>query len=161
MNSLQHSVLEKVESCYQDAEQAFNTSFPRPNVNFKLSGKCAGVAHLYQNTLRFNLQLLNENGQAFIDQVVPHEICHLLCHLLYGKVRPHGKEWQALMLGLFQVQPKTTHNFPVTTRNRQQFTYYCHCGLVQLSSIRHNKIIRNEASYRCKKCYQVLAPEKN
>lgn len=156
MNTWQQQLLTKIELCYQMAESQLQRRFPRPEVNFKLRGKSAGVAHLSLNKIRFNLQMLQENQQVFIDQVVPHEICHLLCHQLYGKVKPHGLEWQQLMRDLYQQEPRTTHSFNVQAKPQPRFNYQCQCGVVALSIRRHNKVVRNQANYRCKRCMQVL-----
>ncbi|MBE8167946.1 MAG: SprT family zinc-dependent metalloprotease [Shewanella sp.] len=156
MNDWHDQTLKHVELCYQIAEQYLGRSFVRPEVSFKLRGRSAGMAHLQLNKLRFNQQMLTDNQQLFIDEVVPHEICHLLCHQLYGRIRPHGTEWQAMMLGIFERQPKTTHNFDVHNKPHTQFDYHCHCGSIKLSIRRHNKVLRNQAQYRCKNCKQTL-----
>lgn len=148
--------MQRLEQLYQHAEKQLKRSFPRPEVNFKLRGRSAGTAHLQSNKLRFNAVLFTENQQAFFDEVLPHEICHLLCYQLYGRVRPHGKEWQQLMLKLFNVVPKTTHNFDVVSVQAQSFNYQCHCGIVPLSIRRHNKIIRGQTQYRCRRCGERL-----
>ncbi|WP_243637402.1 SprT family zinc-dependent metalloprotease [Parashewanella curva] len=156
LKALLEQTLHQVELCYQQAEQELQRSFPRPEISFKLRGRSAGMAHLHLNKLRFNQQMLQDNGAAFINEVVPHEVCHLLCHHLYGRVKPHGKEWQSLMLGLYQQQPKTTHSFDVVYRPQQTVDYRCNCGVVKLTIRRHNKVARNQASYRCKNCLQTL-----
>ena len=152
----QQQTLNKVEQCYQIAEQQLKRHFKRPEISFKLRGKSAGMAHLQLNKLRFNAHMLGENQHAFIDEVVPHEVCHLLCHQLFGRVKPHGKEWQALMLNLYQLTPKTTHNFAVMRKPQAEFDYQCQCGVIKLSIRRHNKVIRNQAQYRCKACLSTL-----
>ena len=47
----------RVEDCFQQAESFFKRPFKRPVVSLKLRGQKAGVAHLHENLLRFNLQL--------------------------------------------------------------------------------------------------------
>ncbi|HCP30527.1 MAG TPA: SprT family protein, partial [Pseudomonas sp.] len=49
-------LIQRVETCYQQAERFFDRAFPRPQISFKLRGQKAGVAHLHENKLRFNLQ---------------------------------------------------------------------------------------------------------
>lgn len=153
---LQQRLFDKVEACYQIAEQHFEQTFPRPEIGFKLRGRSAGTAHLQLNKLRFNPVLLTENQQAFIDEVVPHEICHLLCFQLFGKVKPHGKEWQSLMKTLFSLVPRTTHSFDTTSLSVTQIDYLCGCGHIKLSIRRHNKVCRGQTQYRCKRCQQIL-----
>lgn len=152
LSTLQIQVLERIETCYQTAEMTLKRAFPRPITQFTLRGKSAGTAHLQQNRLRFNPVLLRENSKAFLTEVVPHEICHLLCFQLFGKTKPHGKEWQSLMLTVFKVNPKTTHNFNTTSVASKEVEYRCACGPIRLSIRRHNKVLRGESRYICKRC---------
>lgn len=152
LSSLQIQVLEQIETCYQAAEVDLKRTFPRPITQFTLSGKCAGTAHLQQNRLRFNPVLLRENSAAFLTEVVPHEICHLLCFQLFGKTKPHGKEWQSLMLKVFKIKPSTTHSFNTTSVAGREVEYRCACGPIRLSIRRHNKVLRGESRYLCKRC---------
>ncbi len=43
------------------------------------------------------LPLLLENSEAFIEEVVPHELAHLLVWKHFGRIAPHGKEWKWMM----------------------------------------------------------------
>ena len=137
-------------------EQQLKRIFPRPEINFKLRGKSAGTAHLHQNLLRFNAILLAENQDAFFNEVIPHEICHLLAHQMYGRVKPHGQEWQALMIQVFKLTPSTTHSMNTQSVAGQHFSYQCDCGPVSLSIRRHNKVVRGETQYRCRRCKKAL-----
>ncbi len=47
--------------------------------------------------IRLNPVLLLENSEAFIEEVVPHELAHLLVWKHFGRVAPHGKEWKWMM----------------------------------------------------------------
>lgn len=88
---------QRVETCYQQAEAFFKRRFPRPEVSFKLRGQKAGVAHLHENLLRFNLQLYRENQEDFLRQTVAHEVAHLVAHQLFGdRIQAHGEEWQLI-----------------------------------------------------------------
>ncbi|MBB1425934.1 SprT family zinc-dependent metalloprotease [Shewanella sp. SG44-2] len=155
-NPLQLQILAKVEADYLLAEQHFKRQFPRPSVDFSLRGKSAGTAHLQTNKLRFNPVLLAENHDIFINEVVPHEISHLLCFHLFGKVKPHGKEWQSVMLTTFKITPKTTHQLNTQSVSGQQFEYFCGCGSINLTIRRHNRIVRGQTQYRCRHCQQTL-----
>ncbi|MFQ6370766.1 SprT family zinc-dependent metalloprotease [Shewanella sp. YIC-542] len=156
LTPLQQQLLDTVEQCYQRAEQQLQRRFPRPTVTFKLRGKAAGTAHLHLNALRFQPVLLEENPDAFMQEVVPHEICHLLCHQLYGKVRPHGLQWQGLMQQIYHLPGHTTHRFDVSSVTPKGVPYHCACGEVELSIRRHNKVLRGQARYRCRRCGQWL-----
>lgn len=159
-SALQVQILAKVECDYQLAERHFNRAFARPVVQFTLRGKSAGTAHLQTNRLRFNPVLLAENPQVFLNEVVPHEISHLLCYQLFGRVKPHGKEWQSIMTTAFKVVPKTTHQLNVQSVSGRQFDYFCGCGNTSLSIRRHNRVQRGQTQYRCRRCKQTLQPVK-
>jgi len=157
-SQLQQAIRDKVDADYQLAEAYFKRPFPRPSVHFTLRGKSAGTAHLQANKLRFNPVLLVENPDIFLIEVVPHEISHLVCFQIFGKVKPHGKEWQSLMLAIFKLSPKTTHQLDTQSVSGQQFEYFCDCGSVMLTIRRHNRIIREQTQYRCRHCQQTLSP---
>lgn len=157
LNSDQQAIVETVEDCYLLAETQLGRHFPRPEINFKLRGKSAGTAHLQINKLRFNPVLLAENPSIFIQQVVPHEICHLLAYQLYGRVKPHGKEWQALMVNLYGLSPSTTHSLNTDSVAGKTYNYRCQCGVVPLSIRRHNKVQRQQTQYRCRRCHETLS----
>ena len=152
----QQQIIEKIERDYLIAEKFFKRHFARPEVNFKLRGKSAGTAHLQINQLRFNSVLLHENFDHFITDVVPHEICHLLCFQLFGKVKPHGKEWQSLMIKVFKRSPNVTPQLDISSVIGKQFEYFCYCGSIKLSIRRHNKIQKGITQYCCKKCQKKL-----
>ncbi|MEQ3652594.1 MAG: SprT-like domain-containing protein, partial [Glaciecola sp.] len=78
------------------AEDYFNQTFELPMLNLKQRGKIAGSAHLQKNLIKLNLSLFEDNIDEFIQQVIPHEVAHIVCYQLYGKVKPHGREWQAV-----------------------------------------------------------------
>ena len=94
----------RVEACYQQAEAFFKQRFARPEISFKLRGQKAGVAHLTENKLRFNLQLYRANQEDFLRQTVPHEVAHMVAHQLFGpRIQPHGEEWQLIMRGVYEL----------------------------------------------------------
>ncbi|QSX33103.1 SprT family zinc-dependent metalloprotease [Shewanella avicenniae] len=159
--SNQAAVMQRINECYQLAEQHFRKSFTRPSVHFSLRGKAAGTAHPIQQMLRFNAVLLEENPNVFLSEVVPHEVCHLLTHQLYGKVKPHGIEWKALMQQLFQLSGKVTHQLDISSVTPKGVMYRCHCGPLELSVRRHNKVMRQQAHYQCRRCGQKLEPVLN
>jgi len=153
---LEQLVLDKITACYHQAEQRLNRTFPRPIINFKQRGKAAGSARLQTNELRFNPILLQENQQHFITHTVPHEVAHLLTYQVYGRTKPHGKEWQQMMNRIFDLAAKTTHQYDVTSVKGKTFTYACLCTDHQLTIRRHNKIIRDNIKYICRLCKKSL-----
>ena len=148
---------ERVFACYQQAELFYERAFPRPQISWQLRGRAAGKAFLQRNELRFNPKLYRANQEPFLGEVVPHEVAHLLVYQLYGAgTKPHGKEWRTVMVQLFCLAPKVTHSFDLAPLNETTVLYRCGCGEHPLSLRRHNKIVRGEASYRCRQCLQPL-----
>lgn len=154
--NLKNSALERVEFCYEIAEKNLPRNFTRPQVSFNQRGKIAGSARLQSNQIRLNPVLLVDNTQQFLDEVIPHEICHLLVFQLYGRVKPHGAQWQTLMKELYGLTPKTRHTMDVSKVQGKTFLYQCGCGTTELSVRRHNKVTRGQQRYGCKKCGEIL-----
>lgn len=156
MNALQAQVIQAVEKCYSHAEDTLARRFARPKVSFKQRGKIAGSAHLSRNELRFNPTLLQDNLAEFLQEVVPHEVSHLLCFQLYGRVQPHGPEWKGLMKTLFNLKGSRCHQMNTQKVEGKTFIYQCGCGDIKLSIRRHNKIERGQQQYQCRRCRQIL-----
>ncbi|KXO13969.1 Protein sprT [Moritella sp. JT01] len=154
--TLENLVLGKIATCYQQAEQHLNRTFPRPQIHFNQRGKAAGSARLQINELRFNPILLQENQQHFIANTVPHEVAHLLVYQIYGRTKPHGEEWRQVMNQIFDLAAKTTHQYDVSRVKGKTFTYACHCTEHLLTIRRHNKIVRDNIKYICRYCKQSL-----
>ncbi len=151
-------LIQRVEACIQRAEEVFERSFARPLITMKQRGRIAGSARLKPLELRFNPVLYRENEEAFLNEVVPHEVCHLLIWQLFPgeRLRPHGREWRALMQSLYGLPGHAKHEFDVSSVRGKTHIYRCGCREHELSTIRHNRIVRRKAEYRCKDCHQVL-----
>lgn len=145
-------ILRKLKSCIQIAEQYFQRTFVMPELDYKLRGVKAGVAFLQQNRISLNRTLLLQNQQIFIEQTVPHELAHLIVYQVFGRVKPHGKEWQFVMEELFNCKASIYHQFDVSQVQQKRFTYQCQCQQHQLSIRRHNKVQRGEVAYFCLNC---------
>ena len=137
---------------------------PRVEIRFDLRGRAAGQARLPARgrpVIRYNLQLLAENGEAFLDRTVPHECAHVIAYRRHGgRIRPHGPEWKAVMK-LFGADSGRCHDFDVSTVSSRQMTrhpYHCDCREHALTSIRHNRIQSGQSSYLCRSCGQALRP---
>ncbi|MGO4892468.1 SprT family zinc-dependent metalloprotease [Flavobacterium sp. W21_SRS_FM6] len=149
---IQQQITQRVEECMELACKGLQRQFAMPTIKFNQRGKIAGSARLHLNELRFNPVLLMDNVEHFLSDVVPHEICHLISFQLFGRVRPHGKEWQALMVELYGIKPHPYHAMDVSKVTGKKFSYRCSCGPVELSIRRHNKVVRKQQQYRCLKC---------
>ena len=150
---LHNQVMACLRKHLTQANQLLNTEYKEPKIVYKPKGSIAGSAILNRWEIQLNTTMLFENGEKFIEEVVPHELAHLITFQIYGKVKPHGKEWQYIMSEIMKQHPKVTHNFNF---KRKEYVYICDCQEHYLSSIRHNKIEKNKISYQCLKCGSIL-----
>lgn len=149
---------QRVEACYLQAEAFFQRTFSRPEVSLKLRGQKAGVAHLQENKLRFNPQLYRDNPEDFLRQTVAHEVAHLVAYAVFGsRIAPHGKEWQQIMQGVYQLTPLRCHTYAIQRRPVSRFIYYCACadGEFPFSARRH-AMVRRGQRYLCRRCQSPL-----
>lgn len=149
---LKMQVQRKLNQSLLLAEAYFKRKFTMPEVNYELRGIKAGVAYLQKNEIKFNHTLLQENTDEFIRQVVPHELAHLIVYQMFGRVKPHGKEWQLVMNEIFKLPADTCHQFDIKNVQGKTFEYRCACQTHFLTIRRHNKIMKENIEYLCKKC---------
>lgn len=156
-DSLFQQVQDKVTECLTLAARHTGREFDPPQVRFNQRGRIAGSAWLERWELRFNPVLLADNAEAFLAEIVPHEVAHLVAFALHGKVKPHGREWQSIMTNVFGLEPRTRHKLN-TEKASPVFTYQCSCRIHKLSLRRHNSVRRGQKRYQCIHCNQPLAP---
>ncbi|AIR63861.1 SprT family zinc-dependent metalloprotease [Cedecea neteri] len=157
--ALQQAVMRCLREKLQQANVHLGTHYPEPKVVYQQRGTAAGTAWLESNEIRLNPVLLMENQQAFVDEVVPHELAHLLVWKHFGRVAPHGREWKWMMETVLGVPARRTHKFEVDSVRKNTFPYRCPCQQHQLTVRRHNRVLRGEAEYRCTHCGQLLKPD--
>lgn len=153
---LQQAAMHRLRGDLAQANQHLATCYPLPTLNLRQRGTSAGTAWPQQWEIRLNAVLLQENGQAFIDEVIPHELAHLLVFRQFGRVAPHGKEWRWMMEQVLCVPACRTHRFEIKTVRGKTYPYRCSCQLHRLSQRRHNKVMRHESEYRCRQCGETL-----
>ncbi|MFC3120506.1 SprT family zinc-dependent metalloprotease [Agaribacter flavus] len=143
------SLLEKL------SDTQFST-MPKPSISLNQTGTIAGAAELQKNNIRLHPKLFEQNRQYFLQQVLPHELAHLVVYKYFGKVKPHGKEWQYLMQDIFHCPAHRTHKLDITQLGIKGFTYACDCGEIELSVRRHNKVKNKKQIYVCRTCKKEL-----
>lgn len=148
-------VEEKIDQCIHQAERYFQVRLVKPVFNFNQRGRTAGTAYLQKNEMRFNAFMLTQDPDKFIEQVVPHEVAHLVVYQIYGaKPRPHGPEWVAIMEHLFNVEAERTHTFDVP-KPKNLYLYQCGCQTHEFTAHRHGRVKRG-TQYLCKLCKEPL-----
>lgn len=153
---LLQAVQQRMNVCLDRARYHCKTPFAAPRICYHLRGTRAGTAHLISWEIRLNPVLLIENQADFIDQVVPHELAHLLVFQQFGPVKPHGKEWHWMMTSVLGVQAQRTHKFNTQSVAARCVEYQCQCQIHQLSIRRHYRVIRHQSQYFCRHCQQPL-----
>ena len=154
--ALQQATMRTLREKLQLANQRLERNYPEPKIVYQQRGTAAGTAWLQEWEIRLNPVLLQENQQAFIAEVVPHELAHLLVWKYFGRVAPHGKEWKWMMENVLEVPARRTHQFAVHSVSSQTFPYYCRCQQHQLTIRRHNRVLRHHSQYRCRHCGDIL-----
>lgn len=149
---LQSACLERLLACCLQAEQRLGHRISCPRLSFRQRGKAAGTARLREQEIRLNPILLAENPDVFLQEVIPHELAHLIVWQRYGRTAPHGREWQAIMRDVFELPLRVTHSLDIRSVQSAEFAYVCACQTHQLSLRRHNKVQRGEQRYLCRQC---------
>lgn len=157
--ALVQAVMSSLRHHLQQARAHFHQEFAEPVVTWQQRGMAAGTAWPERNEIRLNPVLLLENQQAFIDEVVPHELAHLLVWTVFGRVAPHGKEWKWMMETVLGVPARRTHQFATASVRQKSFPYRCRCQQHMLTVRRHNRVLRGESQYRCVHCGDILLPD--
>lgn len=135
-------------------------------IRFDLRGRAAGqfVRHRLngEHWLRFNRGLLKRNVDEMLSQTVPHEVAHYVCWRMYRatphyrKIRPHGPEWQAIMIA-FGKKPDRCHSMDVSsTTNSVPYSCGCADRVHHIGIRRHNRIVKGLASFSCRICRKSL-----
>ncbi|GAB3038244.1 SprT family zinc-dependent metalloprotease [Bowmanella dokdonensis] len=154
-------VQQRLDDCLALVQEQLKFTPPRPLLTFTQRGRIAGTARLQANEIRLNPVLLRDNLHEFLEEVIPHELCHLLVWQLHGRgtkarpVRPHGAQWKQLMWEVFGLKGSACHRMDVSKVQGRQFNYQCRCGPVKLSVRRHNRV-QQGVTYICRHCRQSL-----
>ncbi|MGQ8365672.1 SprT-like domain-containing protein [Glaciecola sp. 1036] len=140
-------------------EKLANTDFanmPIPKLTLDQRGAIAGSARLQKHHIKLNPKLYTHNQHYFEQQVIPHELAHLVAFYHYGRVKPHGHEWQNIMQSCFKRPADVTHKLDLKKAGIKRFTYACECREVEFTAVRHNKVKRHQQSYICRDCRSPL-----
>jgi SprT protein len=155
-------VLARTEHFIALAGDILEYSFSPVPVEFDLRGTTAGMFKTYgkKHWIRYNPWIFAKYYAENLRDTVPHEVAHYIIYHLYGnrRVKPHGPEWQALMME-FGADPGVTFNLDLSgipQRRQRSHAYRCACQDHEVSSTRHNRVQRGKASYQCRNCHGDL-----
>ena len=160
--ALQELVTKETNHFIKSAADYFNRSFNEIPVLFDLTGRAAGMYRIKagQRVIRYNPYVFAKYYDDNFKETIPHEVAHYVTDILFGlrKIRPHGAEWKSVMQ-VFGVAANRTASYDLSglpVRNYQKFVYHCGCQNFELTSRRHNKILRGTGHYMCRDCGSKL-----
>lgn len=167
-----YKITKKVEELHQKAKTIFPNlgNWTRPSWDAKVVGTTGGLAYLLRNRISLNAGLFNRNKDEFYNNVIPHEIAHLIAYMLY-KDRGHGEAWRNTMQKL-GYSPSRCHSMDVKEVKRtvtlQRWVYKCGCRENNMHylpearhlELKHGKVGKDgkriEQNQRCSKCRGLL-----
>lgn len=155
------AVIDRTRSYIDQATKLFGRTFDPVPVLFNLKGKTPGMYRIVgdRREIRYNPWLFSKFPDDSLANTVPHEVAHYIVEQIYGRrVRPHGPEWKQLMRA-FGAEPSRTCNYDlegIACRRYKLYTYFCSCREHQLTSRRHNQVLRSLRQYLCRDCHSLL-----
>ena len=165
LTHLMQLAIDRTRHLLRVAQDWLGVEMPATEIRFDLRGTAAGEARLLGSSsavIRYNPTLLARHPESLIEETVAHEVAHLVAFKRFGtRIRPHGREWQAIMRR-FGVAPRRCHSHDVSdlrTRSPRRFVYRCGCRTHELTSIRHRRARTGATVYLCKQCGEPLHAE--
>jgi len=173
LNDLQKKAVDRTRHFVDLANKQWDKSVTRwahsldldcPKISFDLRGSIAGKARGFSHIF-YNLSLMKENWEDFWENTIPHEAAHSVVSKLnylgflrdnYGIVKPHGKEWKAVMRK-FGCEPERCHNYDVSNCGgwSRPFVYKCECNEHKLTNVMHKRIKSGDGRF-CRRCKATL-----
>jgi SprT protein len=151
-------VLAQTEHYIREAERIYHRPFDRIPVLFDLKGQTAGMFKLagQRRWIRFNPWIFGKYFDENLRDTVPHEVAHYIAHEVYrGRTgKPHGPRWQRVMAH-FGADPGVTFDLDlegIPQRRQRTHPYHCGCQGHEVSTTRHNRILRGTGRYYCRAC---------
>lgn len=127
---LQQQVVEAVQHSLNLIRASLpNEVFPVIEITYERAYSTAGWADYDLFRINFDPILLNANVQYFMQQIVPHEVAHLMAWFVFGTdIDPHGKEWKSVMVSM-GIEPHTYHELDVSISKRitTEYKFACEC----------------------------------
>lgn len=167
-SSQQQQIIDQTHAYIKQAVELFNINSKPIDIVFNLKGRSAGMykvssSHFFsqkKREIRYNSYIFSKYFDDNFNTTIPHEVAHYISDIIHGlkNIKPHGKEWQAVMQA-FDADASVTANYDLTgipVKKQSLHAYQCSCREHQLSSTRHNKIIKQQYRYYCKCCKQAL-----
>jgi|LakMenE18May11ns_1017448.scaffolds.fasta_scaffold9959282_11 SprT protein len=157
-SELQRLAAKKIKQCLSIARRKIKKDLPYEGVKFFHKSTDAGyVIASENNCVYLNHDLFRKNKKRFLDEIIPHEVAHLVAEALSPRESPHGGTWKIVMQSVFSLKPERCHSMETKGigRTTQKFLYICACQKHEVGIIRHNKV-QSGKKFRCVKCKKEL-----
>lgn len=160
MYANQTRVMDAVDKCLNLAKELYGFDMPVKSI-FRNTGRAGGKAQRRWNeySVIFNTQLLaDQTIEEVINEVVPHEIAHLVCFWNPSLGNNHDRGWQRVCIALGG-SGKRTHDMPVKKARRTKKAIYQINGQeMQVGVTQHKRIQTRERRYRVAACGTAIEP---
>ncbi|SEQ09023.1 SprT protein [Ectothiorhodospira magna] len=160
----QQAIQNKARELYARAARLYRLENTPPQVRIDLRGRAAGQWRVVvgQESLRFNPHIFALDWRNHFPDTIAHEVAHSVIYRRFGlgagRRRPHGPEWQEVMIQL-GFEPRVTHNTDLSlipVRQTRTYSYRCHCRVYALGARRHRNAQQGERVYYCRHCGDKL-----
>ena len=153
-------VIDRTRYFIDEACKIYQRNFELISVDFDLKGRAVGMyrTNRHQRVIRYNPYIFAKYFEDSLESTVPHEVAHYITDIMFSQIRPHGEEWREVMQA-FGADASRICNYDldgIPVRRYQHHAYHCSCMTHEITSRRHNKILKNKARYFCKKCHEEL-----
>jgi len=150
------AVYERVDHFMNIANDEYHHNISGAHVRFDKRGTCGGTADHEMMELNFNASLMLDNWDEYMNQIIPHEVAHLVKAAVFGTSRKgsmmssHGGYWRQVMR-VFGINPDRCHAMDTTKVAMPKAKHIYICDKCQkelvISSVRHNKMVRGTKKY--------------
>jgi predicted SprT family Zn-dependent metalloprotease len=132
------------------AEDLYGVDLSEVDISFNLRGRVAGQAiERYQGSkkfheLRFNKDAISLHYDEMFNEVIPHEIAHIVKYLDFRTGANHDRGWQNVAISL-GCSGKTRHNMKLPAgRKVTKYQYVASCGTRIDMSVQKHRYMQNE-----------------
>jgi SprT protein len=146
----------RVWKVVEQIEQLYGVKFAHKlKIKFDInSARLAGQANMTDCVVRFNPTYLNKYGEDYIDDTIPHEVCHIGTWEAY-RGRGHGSLWKSMMRSVGS-NPTRCHTYTPEAGQghpKTKYVYECsNCGAPVITGPKIHANIQKGQKYNPRCC---------
>lgn len=151
-------IVETVQKYIKKGCEAFNVSYPTPQIEFYDNHTSAGRYNINKDILYYNTAIAKSNKDEDFEEVIAHEVAHMFVNKMYNRdavVRQHGRQFKRIM-NVFGFSGDATHKLDttqITQKKGAKRIYIVKCGCNTETLV--TKVVANNTHlYKCKWCKQ-------